>query len=145
MNGINDPIIDPINQPFSIPEQQLEDDLLGFSLWHHFRPDTRFFGRFTLLNGDPNELHFRLRYFTVDNLWTLVVEWYQLFERLTNVVNDLTPYVPLLGSYEPFYRISARVTRSATLPGTITRESPSLASSITSPPRYTMNWRWGAL
>jgi hypothetical protein len=32
-----------------------------------------------------------------------------MFERLREVTNDLNPYVPLLGNYEPFWRIGGRV------------------------------------
>ncbi|MHC4547639.1 MAG: hypothetical protein ACYTEZ_02595 [Planctomycetota bacterium] len=108
--GINDPVVDPTNQPVTYPAEHLDDDLVGLSVWHRFQPTLRFFGRFTLLNGDANELHLRLRWFTKDGRWTAVIEWYQLFERLQNVTNDLTPYVPMLGSYQPFWRLGARVT-----------------------------------
>lgn len=108
--GINSPVVDPPNQPVSIPAGRLDDDLFGFSAWHNFQRTLRFFGRFTLLNGAANELQLRLRWFTEDGRWTVVADWYQLFERLNNVTNDLTPYVPMMGSYMPFWRLGARVT-----------------------------------
>ncbi|MHC4731295.1 MAG: hypothetical protein ACYS6Z_12010 [Planctomycetota bacterium] len=108
--GINSPVIDPINQPVSIPAGRLDDDLFGLTVWHNFQRTLRFFGRFTVLNGDANELQLRLRWFTEDGRWTVVADWFQLFERLNNVTNDLTPYVPMMGSYFPFWRLGARVT-----------------------------------
>jgi hypothetical protein len=108
--GINSPVVDPPNQPVSIPAGRVDDDLFGFSAWHNFQRTLRVFGRFTLLNGAANELQLRLRWFTEDGRWTVVADWYQLFERLNNVTNDLTPYVPMMGSYMPFWRLGARVT-----------------------------------
>lgn len=108
--GVNPLVVDPPNQPVSIPAGRLDDDLFGVSLWHHFQRTLRFFGRFTLLNGAANELQLRLRWFTQDGRWAVAADWYQLFERLNNVTNDLTPYVPMMGSYFPFWRVGARVT-----------------------------------
>jgi hypothetical protein len=108
--GINDPVVDPQNQPVSIPAQQLRDDYFGATIWHRFYQNLRAFGRFSLLNGRANELQLRLRWFTPDGKWTVFGEWYQLFERLNNVTNDLTPYVPMLGSYYPFFRLTVRGT-----------------------------------
>lgn len=106
--GINFPQVDPINQPVSIPPGRIRDDYFGITVWHSFYTNLPVFGRFSVLNGRANELHLRLRWFTKDAKWTAFVEWYQLFQRLNNVTNDLTPYVPMLGSYFPFFRLSAR-------------------------------------
>lgn len=106
--GINFPLVDPQNQPVSIPPGRITDDYIGLTVWHSFYTNLPFFGRFSLLNGNANELHLRLRWFTKDAKWNAFVEWYQLFQRLNNVTNDLTPYVPMLGSYVPFFRLSAR-------------------------------------
>ena len=112
--GINDPVIDPIQQPVSLPATRLNDDLLGLTVWHRTADNqVSLFGRFSLLNSNANELHLRGRWISDDGTWTVLAEWYQLFERLLNVVNDLTPYVPMLGSYEPFGRITGRVTYRA--------------------------------
>jgi hypothetical protein len=108
--GINDPLVDPLQQPQSIPAQNLDDDLLGLSVWHRFEDTLRAFVRFSLLNGEANELQARLRWFTLDGKWAVVLDTYTLFERLLNVTNDLTPFVPMLGSFEPFFRVSARIT-----------------------------------
>ena len=108
--GINSPVVDPINQPVTIPAGDIDDDLVGLSAWHNFMRTLRVYGRFTVLNGDANELHLRLRWFTEDGKWNVVAEWYQLFERLHNVTNDLSPYAPMLGSYQPFWRIGLRGT-----------------------------------
>lgn len=108
--GINDPPVDPGVDYAVYPAQTLEDHLVGVSVWQPFGESTRFFGRFTLLNGDANELHLRLRWTNRDGRWTALAEWYQLFQRLFNVTNDLTPYVPLLGSLEPFFRATVRAT-----------------------------------
>jgi len=109
--GINFPVVDPPNQPVSIPPTTLKDDYFGFTGWHRFAKNLPFFGRFTLLNGRANELHLRLRWFTMDGKWRAHVEWYQMFNRLVNVTNDLTPYVPMMGSFDPFFRLTARVVR----------------------------------
>jgi len=109
-DGINDPVVDPLHQPESFPAQHLDDDYLGLTIWHRLMENLRGYVRFTLLNGDANELHIRLRWFTPDGRWTVVAEWYQLFNRLRNVTNDLTPFVPMLGSYEAFYRAGVRAT-----------------------------------
>jgi len=109
--GINDPVVSPEQQPVSIPAGRLDDDLFGVTLWHRAGTRTRLFGRFNLLNGDPNELHLSARVLATDGGWDLFAEWYQLFQRLNNVTNDLTPYVPMLGSYEPFGRATLRATR----------------------------------
>ncbi|MHC4409792.1 MAG: hypothetical protein ACYS0F_12400, partial [Planctomycetota bacterium] len=106
--GINDPAVGPIVDPVSYPAQTLEDHLVGATIWQPFGDQTRFLGRFTLLNGDANELHLRLRWFTKDGQWTVLAEWYQLFQRLFNVTNDLTPYVPMLGSFDPFFRATVK-------------------------------------
>jgi hypothetical protein len=108
--GINDPAVGPIVDPVSYPAQTLEDHLVGATIWQPFGDQTRFLGRFTLLNGDANELHLRLRWFTKDGQWTVLAEWYQLFQRLFNVTNDLTPYVPMLGSFDPFFRATVKAT-----------------------------------
>ncbi|MHC4953616.1 MAG: hypothetical protein ACYTGZ_06980 [Planctomycetota bacterium] len=108
--GINDPAIGPLVDPVSHPSQTLNDHLVGATIWQPLGDQTRFFGRFTLLNGDANELHLRLRWFTKDNTWVVRAEWYQLFQRLFNVTNDLTPYVPMLGSFDPFFRASLKAT-----------------------------------
>jgi len=109
-DGINDPAIGPLVDPVSYPAQTLEDHLVGGTIWQPLGDNTRFFGRFTLLNGDANELHLRLRWHTTDGAWVVMGEWYQLFQRLYNVTNDLTPYVPMLGSFDPFYRGSLKAT-----------------------------------
>jgi len=106
--GINFPQVDPINQPVSIPPGRVTDDYFGFSVWHYFYTNLPFFARFTLLNGRANELHLRLRWFTKDGKWSVFTEWYQLFERLNNVTNDLSPYVPMMGSFDPFFRLTGR-------------------------------------
>ncbi|MHC4939285.1 MAG: hypothetical protein ACYTHK_09980 [Planctomycetota bacterium] len=108
--GINDPTVGLPEDPVVYPAQTLEDHLVGASVWQPFGDQTRFFGRFTLLNGDANELHLRLRWFTKDGKWTVLGEWYQLFQRLFNVTNDLTPFVPMLGSFDPFFRATIRAT-----------------------------------
>ena len=83
--GINDPVVDPITDPVSYPAQTLNDDLFGLSIWQPFGKQARIFARFTLLNGDANELHLRFRWFTKDGGWVVLAEWYQLFQRLFNV------------------------------------------------------------
>lgn len=109
--GINDPVVDPVGQPVSIPGTRIDDDLAGLSVWHRLLDTLRVFGRFTLLNWNANEIHIRVRWFTKDGRWTVVGDLYELLGRLENVTNDLTPYTPLLGAYDPFFRIGARVTR----------------------------------
>lgn len=110
-DGINDPVVDPPQQPVSVPSERIEDDYLGLTAWHTIGRKTSLFGRFTLLNGDANEIHLRARWRTEDGLWLVIGEYYQLFGRLNNVTNDLSPYVPMLGSYEPFLRLSLTATR----------------------------------
>ncbi|MEE8107460.1 MAG: hypothetical protein V3T86_18145 [Planctomycetota bacterium] len=109
--GINDPVVDPVSQPVSLPAEQFDDDWMGATIWHRTE-DKRLslFGRLSTLNWQLNELHLRGRWRTDDGKWTVLGEWYQMFERLIDVVNDLTPYVPMLGSYEPFGRLTGRVT-----------------------------------
>ena len=109
-DGINDPAIGPLVDPVSLPETTLEDHLVGVTIWQPFGDATRFFGRFTLLNGDANELQLRLRWHTKDGQWVVMADWYQLFQRLFNVTNDLTPYVPMLGSFDPFFRATVKAT-----------------------------------
>ena len=108
--GINDGINDPTVAPVVIPATRLNDDFLGFSVWHDFNPATHVYGRFTLLEGDPNELELRARWRSKDGKWLVVADWYNLFTRLTNVTNDLTPYVPMMGVYEPFGKLGGRAT-----------------------------------
>lgn len=109
--GQNGTVVDPIQQPVSIPARRIEDDLIGLSVWHKPSARVRLFGRFSLLNGDANELHLRAIWNSRERLWTVVADWYQLFERLHSVTNDLSPFVPMLGSYEPYIRFSLRATR----------------------------------
>lgn len=109
--GFNDPVTDPQNEPVSFPSRRLDDDLFGLSAWHRARKTLHLFGRLTLLEGDANELHLRARYASEDGRWVAVVEWYQLFGRLFDVTNELTPFSPALGAYEPFWRAGANVTR----------------------------------
>ena len=109
-DGINDPSVGPIVDPVEFPAQTLEDHLFGVSIWQPFGKTARFFGRFTLLNGYANELQLRFRWHTKDGKWTVLAQWYQLFQRLFNVTNDLTPFVPMLGSFDPFFRASAKAT-----------------------------------
>jgi len=108
--GINDPTAGPGVDPVVFPAQTLNDDLVGVTLWQPFGESTLAYGRFTLLNGDANELHLRLRWATKDARWVVFADYYQLFQRLFNVTNDLTPFVPLLGSYDPFVRGTLRAT-----------------------------------
>ena len=108
--GINDPTVGLPEDPVVYPAQTLEDHLVGGTIWQPFGKNTRFFGRFTLLNGDANELHLRLRWRNKEGTWVLLGEWYQLFQRLYNVTNDLTPYVPMLGSFDPFFRATVKAT-----------------------------------
>jgi hypothetical protein len=100
--GINDPVVDPGSQAFYVPAGQVDDDLLAFSLWHDISKSLRFYGLFDFLEWDPNELQLQLRWFSDDTRWTVTAQYDQLFERLVNVANEISPYVPLLGSYEPF-------------------------------------------
>jgi len=109
-DGINDPVVDPPSQPVSIPAGSLDDDYLGLTAWHAVNRTLNFYGRFTLLNGDANEFQVRVRWRTDDANWLVVGEYYQLFGRLTNVTNDLTPFVPMLGSYQPFVRVGVTAT-----------------------------------
>ena len=108
--GINDPVIDPVQQPVSLSAERLEDDYLGFTVWHDPDRAWHLFGRFSLLEWDANELQLRVRWRTEDGRVLVIGEWYQLFSRLNNVTNDLSPFVPMLGSYFPFYRASLRAT-----------------------------------
>jgi hypothetical protein len=108
--GINDPVTDPPSQAFVVPAGQVDDDLLAFSLWHEFMENLRFYGMFDLLEWDANELQLQLRWFSHDTRWNVIAAYNQLFERLVNVANEISPYVPLLGSYEPFLLASLRAT-----------------------------------
>jgi hypothetical protein len=108
--GVNDPVVDPPSQAFVVPAGQVDDDLLAFSLWHDFRENLRFYGMFDLLEWDPNELQLQLRWFSADHRWTVIAGYDQLFGRLVNVANEISPYVPLLGAYEPFLLGSLRAT-----------------------------------
>lgn len=92
-------------------DDTIDDDLIGLSAWHRLQKTIQLFGRFNLLDGDANELQLRGKWDSEDGLWTVVVDAYFLFERLFEVTNDLTPYVPMLGSYEPFWRLGANATR----------------------------------
>ncbi|MHC4224496.1 MAG: hypothetical protein ACYSUN_10945, partial [Planctomycetota bacterium] len=109
-DGINDPITDPINQPVTLPAGRNKDDLFGFSFWHRQGKSLNFFGRFTILQEDPNELHLRGKWQSDDFRWNAIVEWYQIYTRLVNVANEISPFVPMLGSLEPFWRLSVRGT-----------------------------------
>jgi hypothetical protein len=106
--GVNDPVVDPGSQAFYVPAGQVDDDLLAFSIWHDITEQLRFYGLFDLLEWDPNELQLQLRWFSKDTRWTVTAQYDQLFERLVNVANEISPYVPLLGSYEPFLLASIR-------------------------------------
>jgi hypothetical protein len=108
--GINDPAVDPVAQPFTVPAGRVDDDLLGLSVWHDFADNVRFYGLFSVLDFDPNELQLQLRWFSRDTRWTVTAEFYELFDRLVNVANEISPYVPLLGSYEPFVLATLRAT-----------------------------------
>jgi len=107
-DGINYPVTDPGTQPVSVPPGNVDDDLLGISVWHDFANNLKFYGLFNVLNWDPNELQLQLRWFSEDTRWTATAEFYELFERLVNVANEISPYVPLLGSYEPFLLVGIR-------------------------------------
>jgi hypothetical protein len=109
IEGFNDPVTAPYHQPVAIPDERIEDDLLGLSAWHRFGKAIRLYGRFSLLNGDANELHLRGRWTSEDGVWTGVLEYFQMFERLHSVTNDLSPGTPMLGVYEPYTRIGGRV------------------------------------
>ncbi len=109
-DGINDPLVDPAFQPIVIPAGQVDDDLLAFSLWHEFGGNLRFYGMFDLLEWDANELQLQLRWFSRDTRWTVIAAYNELFDRLVNVANEISPYVPLLGAYEPFLLASLRAT-----------------------------------
>lgn len=109
-DGINDPVVDPPSQAFVVPAGQVDDDLLAFSVWHDLAENLRFYGMFDLLEWDPNELQLQLRWFSVDTRWNVVAAYNQLFERLVNVANEISPYTPLLGAYEPFLLASLRAT-----------------------------------
>jgi len=109
-DGINDPVTDPAFQAFVVPAGQVDDDLLGFSLWHDFAENVRFYGFFDFLEWDPNELQLQLRWFTRDTRWTVIAEYDELFDRLVNVANEISPYVPLLGAYQPFLLANLRAT-----------------------------------
>jgi len=106
--GVNDPVVDPGSQAFFVPAGQVDDDLLAFSLWVDLRENLKFYGLFDFLEWDPNELQLQLRWFSEDTRWTVTAQYDQLFERLVNVANEISPYVPLLGAYEPFLLASLR-------------------------------------
>jgi hypothetical protein len=108
-DGINDPIDYPSYQPDKVSGGHVDDDLIGLSGWHRIGKTMRAYGRFTLLNGDPNEFHLRGHWNSENGIWATTLEYFQLFERLRGVTNDLSPFVPLLGNYEPYSRISGRV------------------------------------
>jgi len=107
-DGINDPVVDPGSQAFYVPAGQVDDDLLAFSLWVDLPKNFRFYGMFDFLEWDPNELQLQLRWFSEDTKWTVIAQYDELFDRLVNVANELSPYVPLLGAYEPFLLVSLR-------------------------------------
>jgi hypothetical protein len=108
-DGINDTVVDPALQTYRLDDENLDDDYFGLSVWHAIDRRFRLYGRSTLLNGDFNELQLRGRYTSEDGVWGATLEFYEMFERLRNVTNDLSPYVPLLGTYEPFWRLGGRV------------------------------------
>jgi hypothetical protein len=108
--GVNSGIGDPDFAPGEIPAGRLEDDFLGITAWHDIGTATHLYGRFTMLEGEANELELRARWRSKDGKWLVVADWYNLFNRLTNVSNDLTPYVPLMGVYDPFGKIGGRAT-----------------------------------
>jgi len=111
VDGFNDPVTNPDEQPETRPEGRIDDDLVALNVWHRLTERLRLFGRFSLLNGDPNELRLNGRWTSKDGLWTLFGEFEELFERLFDVTNDLTPFVPMLGALEPYVRITARASR----------------------------------
>jgi len=108
--GINDPIIDPLMQPNPLPAGWIDDDLLGFSLWQDLPENLKLFARFTFLNWDANELEVRLRWLSADGKWTALLDYYELLQRLVNVTTPISPFVPMMGVYEPFLRFTGRVT-----------------------------------
>jgi len=109
-DGINDPVVDPGSQAFVVPAGQVNDDLLAFSLWYDLAANLHFYGLFDFLEWDPNELQLQLRWFSTDTRWTVIAAYNQLFDRLVNVANEISPYVPLLGAYQPFLLASLRAT-----------------------------------
>lgn len=109
IDGYNDPVVDPLFQPETIEEDTLHDDYWGLSVWQRLGDSLRLFGRFSLLNGDANELNLRARWTSEEGVFSAVIEYEQLFNRLRDVTNDLSPYVPLLGSYEPFWKLGGRI------------------------------------
>jgi hypothetical protein len=106
--GINDPVVDPGSQAFFVPAGQVDDDLLAFSLWVDLAERLHFYGLFDFLEWDPNELQLQLRWSSEDTRWSVIAGYDQLFERLVNVANEISPYVPLLGAYDPFLVASLR-------------------------------------
>ncbi|HEX5136104.1 MAG TPA: hypothetical protein VFY93_03970 [Planctomycetota bacterium] len=107
-DGINDPVVDPGSQAFVVPAGQVDDDLLALSVWVDLPENFRFYGMFDFLEWDPNELQLQLRWFSSDTRWTVIAQYDELFDRLVNVANELSPYVPLLGAYQPFLLASIR-------------------------------------
>jgi hypothetical protein len=111
VEGFNDPVTDPDEQPETLPAGRLDDDLVALNVWHKAMERLSLFGRFSLLNGDANELRLNARWTSADTLWTVFGEFEELFQRLFDVTNDLTPFVPMLGSLEPYVRFTARASR----------------------------------
>jgi hypothetical protein len=107
-DGINDPVVDPGAQAFVVPAGQVNDDLLAFSLWADLPKNLHFYGLFDFLEWDANELQLQLRWISQDTRWNVTAQYDQLFHRLVNVANEISPYVPLLGAYQPFLLASVR-------------------------------------
>lgn len=86
---------------------QVSDTQIALSLWHDFTPNVRFFGRFTLNDGDADE--FLLDLTGHYDRWDLTyqITYRQQLQRITDRANDLTSYYRILGPERAFKHVLA--------------------------------------
>jgi hypothetical protein len=83
-------------------EDDIDDNYVSLSVWQWFPPNATLFGRFSLQNGEPNDLTLSLtgQY----EPWDVAYEatYYGQLQENEDLVNDLTAYYRILGAYEKY-------------------------------------------
>lgn len=83
-------------------DKEVDDTLVALSLWHDFTPNVRLFTRYTLNDGDNDELLLDLTGYYAPWDVSYEVMYRRLLDRIGDRVNDLSGFYRILGPEEEY-------------------------------------------
>jgi hypothetical protein len=83
-------------------DEELDDTVVAFSVWHTLTENTRLFGQFSMFDGDGDELTLNVTGLVPKWDLTYDVGYKRRISRADDRVDDFTSFYRILGSYEEY-------------------------------------------